>query len=262
MAIKTAEATVRTELRAAHSSLTLPTDRHRLEEINLPDKLIDSLLGKTVMVEATPETPAGTHRFDELPSDLPLLIDRNGIMWNDYWPMRVVYKEAGRDWHFPRYWLTNGCKKYQNEFRYDVTKPVSWTKQIHLPTEWDMRDVNIDARSAHDFHGKPCLIEVSVTPDSPVQVYWKSSTGRFRLPSNWRRRRVKLPPSAILMDNGIPEEIAEEFSGKSVSVNYHPGSLCCLPGEYRFRDGHGSKWPVRITNCLLLGYGDQDEKIA
>jgi len=51
-------------------------------------------------------------------------------------------------------------------------------------------------------------------------------------------------------------------SGKVVSVNYHPGSLCCLPDGYRFRDGHGGKWPVRAAECVLIGYGDREEKLA
>ncbi|MGA2263435.1 MAG: hypothetical protein ABSH28_18615 [Acidobacteriota bacterium] len=71
-----------------------------------------------------------------------------------------------------------------------------------------------------------------------------------------------LPAYDLLLENGVPPDVAEEFAGKAVSVNYHPGSLCCLPDGYRFRDGHGGKWPVRAVDCLLLGYGDRDERLA
>jgi hypothetical protein len=65
-----------------------------------------------------------------------------------------------------------------------------------------------------------------------------------------------------LVSNGVIPDVAEEFAGKAVSVNYHPGSLCCLPDGYRFRDAVGDRWAVKMTDCLLLGYGDEDENFA
>jgi len=47
-----------------------------------------------------------------------------------------------------------------------------------------------------------------------------------------------------------------------VSVNYHPGSLCCLPEHYRFRDEERNKWRVKIRDCFLIGYGDAEEHPA
>jgi len=68
-----------------------------------------------------------------------------------------------------------------------------------------------------------------------------------------------LPAYNELVSQGIPEEVAEAFAHKAVSVNYHPGSLCCLPEQYRFRDLGGNRWPVYIRDCLSLGYGDAEE---
>ncbi|MGD1155439.1 MAG: hypothetical protein ABSA41_06370 [Terriglobia bacterium] len=70
------------------------------------------------------------------------------------------------------------------------------------------------------------------------------------------------PAYDLLLENDVPPDVAQEFAGKTVSVNYHPGSLCCLPDGYRFRDGHGGRWPVRAVDCVMLGYGDRDERLA
>ena len=68
--------------------------------------------------------------------------------------------------------------------------------------------------------------------------------------------RVKLPKADVLVSQGMPDDVAKEYAGKIVSVNYHPGSLCCLPRHYRFRDAAGNRWPVRIRDCVLVGLGD------
>ena len=54
----------------------------------------------------------------------------------------------------------------------------------------------------------------------------------------------------------IPPEVSEENSEKIVTVHYHPGSLCCLPDRYRFKDSIGNRWPVRILDCTVIGFGD------
>jgi len=108
--------------------------------------------------------------------------------------------------------------------------------------------------------GRIMVIKVHAVPEGPVKVYWKDSSGKsWRIPANWRRRRVRLPSYEVLVSQGIPPEVARSYAGRAVSVNYHPGSLCCLPEQYRFRDETGNRWPVFIRDCLLLGYGDGDE---
>ena len=48
----------------ATQQLTLPSERFRLEEINLPEDLAATLAGRIVAVEVLPEEPAMTRRLD------------------------------------------------------------------------------------------------------------------------------------------------------------------------------------------------------
>ena len=57
----------------------------------------------------------------------------------------------------------------------------------------------------------------------------------------------------IDLDNPRSPDMAEEFTDRIVAVNYHPGSLCCLPDGYRVRDGSGGKWPVKAADCVEVG---------
>lgn len=144
-----------------------------------------------------------------------------------------------------------------------MTREIAWTEELHLPSWWDLWDINITPGEAWKVGGRPNLIEVCAAPERRIQVFWRDSSGRrWHIPHDWRRRRVKLPGYEALLENDVTPDVAEEFAGKVVSVNYHPGSLCCLPDGYRFRDGHGGKWPVRAAECVLIGYGDREEKLA
>ena len=84
----------------------------------------------------------------------------------------------------------------------------------------------------------------------------------WRVPHDWRRRRIRLPDCGGLLRNGLPPDIAEELGGRIVEVNYHPGSLCCLRGGYRVRDGRGGRWPVGAADCVVVGFGDEAERYA
>jgi hypothetical protein len=109
----------------------------------------------------------------------------------------------------------------------------------------------------------PPEIEVRVAPGEIPKVFWLGPSGRsWRIPHDWRRRRIKLPNRDGLLRNNLPQDIAEEFGGRIVAVNYHPGSICCLPDEYRVRDGHGGKWLVKADDCVVVGFGDQQEIYA
>lgn len=246
--------------------ITLPKEVYRLEEINLPQELASALAGKVISVEVTPEREALTKRFDEaeLPGDLPFLIDPQGDAWNNYWPMQGFFTNPlGRIWRIPRHWLTQGEAPLREEAPYEVTREVAWTETIHLPSWWDLRDINIPSAEARKVSGRPKPIEVHVAPHQQVVVFWRDASGKaWRVPHDWRRRRINLPTYEGLLKNDVPPDVAEEFAGKVVSVNYHPGSLCCLPDGYRFRDGHGGRWPVRAADCILLGYGDEEEKLG
>jgi hypothetical protein len=66
----------------------LPSEKFRLEEINMPEELASALAGQAVDVEVLPQAPAGTCRLDldDAPDGLPFLVGDDGIVRNGYWP--------------------------------------------------------------------------------------------------------------------------------------------------------------------------------
>jgi hypothetical protein len=246
--------------------IILPCERFRLEEINMPEELASALAGQAVDVEVHPEAQAGTLRLDleGLPDGLPFLIGDDGIAWNGCWPERVFYKDAtGRAWRLPRHWLTEGVSPVIDASRYEVTHESGWLESWCPPTLWDLWDVNIEDAPAADGQLGAADVEVSIAPGDIPKVLWKGPSGKaWRIPHDWRRRRIRLPDCEGLVRNGLPLDIAEEFGGRIVAVNYHPGSLCCPSGGYRVRDGRGGKWPVRAADCVVVGFGDESERFA
>ena len=248
------------------NELTLPSDCFRLEEINLPEELASALAGQAVDAEVLPEAPAGTLRLDlnDLPDGMPFLIGDDGIAWNGYWPARVLYTGAdSRVWRSPWHWLKEGVSPVIEASCYKVTHKSSWPEGWCPPTWWDLGDVNIEDAPAEDGQWGAACVEVSVAPGEVPKVFWKGPSGKaWRIPHDWRRRRIRLPGCDGLLRNGLPPDIAEEFGGRIVTVNYHPGSLCCLHDGYRVRDGRGGKWPVRAADCVVVGFGDETERYA
>ena len=109
--------------------IILPSERFRLEEINMPEELASALAGQAVDAEALPEAPAGTLRLDlnGLPDGLPFLVGDDGTLWNGYWPERVLYMGADSlVWRLPRHWLTEGVSPVIEASRYEVTQEASW----------------------------------------------------------------------------------------------------------------------------------------
>ena len=118
---------------ASTLQLALPNEKFRLEEINVPEDLAAALAGRTVAVEVLPEEPPMTRRLDlhNLPKGLPILIDPEGAAWNDYWPIRVLYRDAGgRAWRLPRHWLSEGVSPVVEASRYEVTQELSWFESL------------------------------------------------------------------------------------------------------------------------------------
>jgi hypothetical protein len=241
----------------------LPADPLLLEEINLPDESVRTLAGTVVMVEIFQEEEAGTRRVE--PDDYPLLIDREGNYWNDYRPLRAHFiGPDGGLWHLPRRWLPGQPANVEPPVPCEsaVSREIAFTESFQLPNPWDMLDINIPPER---IGGVPAVtkVEVRISPPNTVRVFWRDRRESvWRLPHDWRRRRIQLPSEQVLAGQGVPAEIAASCAHRILSVNYHPGSLCCLREHYRFRDDAGRKWPVRITDCLLLGYGSTTESRA
>jgi len=245
--------------------IILPSDNFRLEEINLPEELATSLAGREITVDVLPEEPPLTCRLDlnKLPDGLPISIDDNDVAWNAYSPPRVLYTDAGgRAWRLPRHRLSDGVTSVVDASRYEVTDKLCWHEIWCPPTWWDLCDINIPGSAAAAV-GEGIWIEVTVAPGEIPTVCWKDSSGTvWRIPHDWRRRRINPPDCDGLLRNNLPKDIAEEFGGRIVSVNYHPGSLCCLRDGYRVRDGRGSRWPVKAADCVAVGFGDEAERCA
>jgi hypothetical protein len=246
--------------------IILPSERFRMEEINMPEDLASALAGQAVDAEALPEAPAGTLRLDlnDLPDGLPFLVGDHGILWNGYWPARVFYTDAcGRTWRLPGHWLTESVSPVIEASRYEVTQESLWLESWCPPTWWDLWDINIDDVPAADEEQGAACVEVRVAPGEIPKVLWRGPSGKaWRIPHDWRRRCIRLPDCEGLLRNGLPRDVAEEFGGRIVDVNYHPGSLCCLSDGCRLRDGRGGKWPVRAADCVVVGFGDEAERFA
>lgn len=250
--------------RQSTQRLKLPDERTVLEEANLPPDFAAAIAGLTVEVQVLPEEMAGTR--PAMPDETGFLVDPEGNFWNDYAPLRVVLHDPqGRDWRLPRRWLEGPGRTEEREpdSSYAVEAPLEFQENLHLPSFWDLVEINIPENLAARAAGRITAVRVSLAPGVPVKVLWHDPGGTvWRIPHNWRRRRILLPDRESLIEQGVPWDVAEEFSRRVVSVNYHPGSFCCLPDQYRFRDGAGGRYPVNIKDCILLGYGDAEEHFA
>lgn len=267
---------------ASKLQVHLPTEVYRLEEINMPLALASRMAGRTLEVDVLPEEQPFTREVDL--TDSPALIARDGTVWNDYRPARLSFKDKkGRRWNLPRHWIrgllskedlrqillatlrhlsndsVQGCTTPECQ----VFKECQFIERVHLPSVWDLMDINIPYGEADRAGGHETRVQVHLNPNEPTRVYWHDSEGnQWRIPHDWRRRRIRLPGFDTLVAQEIPPDVAERFSGAVVSVNYHPGSLCCLKDGYRFRDEYGQRWPVRKQDCVVLGFGSESEALA
>ena len=141
-----------------------------------------------------------------------MLLDRNGTAWNNYWPARIIYADAGgRVWRLPRHWLAGGISPVIEASRYEVTHESNWLESWSPPTWWDLCDINIPDEAATEVRGR-VWIEANVVPGEVARVFWKDSSGKmWRIPHDWRRRRIRLTGCDGLLRNNLPHDIAEEF---------------------------------------------------
>ena len=241
--------------------ISFSNDVNQLEEINLPPDLAASLAGQCLTVEVLPEEEPRTRRPvpDE---DWLIIVDAKGNIWNVYRPMQLFYTDAqGRVWRLPRHWLAGAvpCAGPQPDACYEVTREHVFSETVILPSVWDLVEINVPSHEALEAARKPAVVEVRLRPHAPVQVFWRDGAGgRWRIPHVWRCRRIRLPTRDVLVGQGIPSDVATSRACRVVSTYYHPGSLCCWPEHYHFRDEYGDCWPVRMQDCFLLGYGDAE----
>jgi hypothetical protein len=232
-------------LRGKHSevTVTLPDQLFRLEEANLPPKLARFLVGRTVPVRLLAEQKCATPPFDP----------------HEYQPVQLLYTDPkdGKIWRFPRRWFSPAVSEPPLDSSYSGSRVTIWTEELHLPTRWDLSEINIKmSKAVVDACGQVAVVKVRGTPGKPIKVSWQDHSGKlWRIPHDWRRRRIRLPAYDALITNEIDPEIARGYAGEEVSVNYHPGSSCCLPDGYRFRDCFGRRWAIKISDCVVLGYG-------
>jgi len=241
--------------------IRLPEQPYRLEEINIPEDLARQLAGQIFEVEVVPEELPGTRRVAI--TDSPALIARDGTIWNDYRPVRLSFRDGeGRQWNIPRHWQ-GGPQIFVGpvvEAGSQVFCECQFDETLHLPSAWDFEAINIPPDEADRGGGHATRVLVYLKPNDIVRVYWRDSIDRlWHIPHDWRRRRIRLPGADVLAAQGVPERVAEAYARAELSVNYHPGSLCCLQDAYRFRDETGERWPVKMCNCKILGFGTWGE---
>ena len=244
--------------------LSLPNEEFQLEEVNLPAELVRKVTGGSVFVDVRKEEQPRTKRVER--DDVPLLIDPEGNYWNDYRPFRVLYSDdQSRVWRFRKIWLPGlqpPTENYVNCEQSPLKRAVSH-EPLNLPTDWDLWEINIPWDTAHRAEGQQVEVEVHTSTAHPPKVFWRDYSGSlWRIPNDWRKRRILLPETDILVLQGVPTPVARTFGGQIVSVNYHPGSRCCLPDCYRFRDELGRCWPVHIEDCVVLSMGEHCETIS
>jgi len=238
-----------------------PEELSLLEEINLPTELAVTLLGKTIPVEVTLEALERTHKIEG--PNYRWLTDPDGTSWNSYSPMLVSFRDSeGKAWRIPRHWV-NGDAPVENHVCYNVTREYVFSEFMVFPTSWDLAEINLPPNKCIMRGGQAYdNFEIKISPNQPVRVSWAGYNPPWRIPRTWRRRRIRLPEADVLIAQGVPPEVSAKFSGQIVTVNYHPGTLCCLPTQYRFRDGCDGPWAVNIADCVIVGYGDTEEKFV
>ena len=191
-------------------------------------------------------------------------IDGHGRAWNDHRAERVLYRDSGdRIWRLPRHWLSDGVSPVIEASRCAITQESSWLESWCSPTWWDLWDINIQERPTANSDQGAAGIEVSVAPGEIPKAFWNGPSGKaWRIPHDWRRRRIKLPDCAGLLRNGFRHGRAGSSAAESSpSTTIRAPSAACTTDTV-VDDEWGAKWPVRAADCVVVGFGDEAERYA
>lgn len=237
--------------------LQLPQHPLALLDINLPQDLVQALVGERIEVEVQPAEPARRRRLAAAEDGELCLVDRDGTVWNDERPVRVSFLDGdGHRWWLPRHWLDVGAEP---PWSGPPGEGHTRAEILGLPGFYDLREINITSTPVLAAQGRAVTAIVWHAPQGFVRVALREGEDTvWYLPSGWRRRRVELPAAEYLLAEDIPPEVAASCAHRVVTVNYHRGSVCCLPAHYRFRDDVGRKWPVPIDACTFVGFAGDD----
>jgi hypothetical protein len=218
--------------------LVIPGTKYPLAEINLPQALVESLENEFLEVHLL---PGNQHRSK-----------------------RAIFEAGGRTWFLPRRYLEPVSLEPPLDQIYSVTREVIFPEDLLLPTDQDLLEQNFSEEAASRLALTRVTALVRLAPDSPAVLTVQDPGGNlWRIPHEWRRRRVLLPSSEILIAEEIPKSIAERLGGRVLPANFHPGSACCLSSYYRvFDEETGVKWHVPITACKVVGLGNALEHAA
>ena len=200
------------------------------------------------------------HRtFDVQTLQYEYLIDPEGKCWSEHYPLQVFFRddcERFGDCHDTgsAALLIGYSRRLHNRIQTIGSQANTFWRSpstcllfgICLKStslaNWPWQQQGSQQKSKSVESRKPCSGHVECSHGDPVchSAYLA-------------RRRVQLPERGRLTEGGVPDETAAIYAGRVVSVNYHPGSLCCLLEQYRFRDEQGNRWPVKIQDCFLVG---------
>jgi hypothetical protein len=178
----------------------------------------------------------------------------DGMLWNDYRPLRLESDDgAGRTWRLPRHWLSRSPERVTDT---TVVPGPGSCEVMSLPHAWDLLEINLPVETAVGLSGRWAEVWVRHGAGGPEVNWTDSHGGDWRFPASWRRRHVRLPSAQRLSAEGAPEDVARACAGAVATVNYHCGSICCLPLHYRYKDAAGNKWRVRVDDCEIVGFGE------
>ena len=167
--------------------LRLPSEPFRLEEANLPPDMAQTLAGQSVQVTVLPE-------------------ENSPVQFGAYVPLRTLFTDrSGKLWRLPRRWLVDArTSEPPIDPYYPVRHKMEFVEELTLPTVWDLLDINMAPEGFVNSRAlTPRHVHVALAPEEPLKVVLRARLNAkvvsWRIPHDWRKRRILLPRSAVLI---------------------------------------------------------------